>query len=37
MKEYITLEQAAKAFSFQTIYSYEDCMQMLKEDEHGTD
>ena len=29
MNEYITLEQAAKAFSLQTIHSHGDCMQML--------
>ncbi|WP_143149460.1 hypothetical protein [Butyricicoccus pullicaecorum] len=29
MNDYISLNHAATAFSFQTIYSYSDCLQML--------
>ena len=28
--ECVTLKQAAEAFQIQTIYSYEDCLDMLK-------
>lgn len=30
LPEYITLRQAAEAFQIQTVYSYEDCLDMLK-------
>ena len=30
LPEYITLRQAVEAFQIQTVYSYEDCLDMLK-------